>query len=101
MKYPARLLCISGHDPSGGAGIQADIEACGAMGAHPLSVLSSLTVQDSAEVYAVQMFLTNLSTASVCMPGIPLDTRSLAPKAQVNGRLSHSAASNGCDAVLA
>ena len=54
MKYPARLLCISGHDPSGGAGIQADIEACGAMGAHPLSVLSSLTVQDSAEVYAVQ-----------------------------------------------
>lgn len=49
-----QVLCISGHDPSGGAGIQADIEACAALGAHALSVLSSITVQDSREVYAVR-----------------------------------------------
>ncbi len=41
------LLCIGGHDPSGGAGIQADIEAAGAAGIHPVSVITSFTSQDT------------------------------------------------------
>ena len=47
------LLCISGHDPTGGAGIHADIEACGALGAHALSVITCHTVQDTSDVRRV------------------------------------------------
>ena len=46
-----QLLTISGHDPGGGAGIQADIEAAAANGAHACSVVSCLTDQDSCDVY--------------------------------------------------
>lgn len=45
-----QVLCLSGHDPGGGAGIQADIEAIAAQGAHALSVITALTVQDSQNV---------------------------------------------------
>lgn len=41
------VLCIGGHDPSGGAGIQADAEATGAAGAFALTVISALTEQNS------------------------------------------------------
>lgn len=47
------VLVFSGLDPSGGAGMQADIEAIGATGAHALSVITALTVQDNDKVYAV------------------------------------------------
>lgn len=47
------LLCISGHDPTGGAGIQADIEVCAAQGVHALTVISALTVQDTHNVRRV------------------------------------------------
>lgn len=47
------VLCISGHDPSGGAGIQADIEAIISHGCHPTSVITALTEQDSSNVKAV------------------------------------------------
>lgn len=52
MKRPS-VLVFSGSDPSGGAGMQADVQAIAALGAHPLSVLTSLTVQDNDRVYAV------------------------------------------------
>lgn len=48
------VLCLSGHDPSGGAGIQADIEAIRAQGAHALSLITALTVQDTVDVTAVE-----------------------------------------------
>lgn len=51
---PACVLCLSGLDPSGGAGIQADIEAILAMGAHALPVITTLTVQNSVNVIATQ-----------------------------------------------
>lgn len=47
------VLCISGHDPSGGAGIQADIEAINNTHSFALSVISCMTIQDSKEVYSV------------------------------------------------
>ncbi|RJS94350.1 hydroxymethylpyrimidine/phosphomethylpyrimidine kinase [Salinisphaera sp. Q1T1-3] len=47
------VLVIAGHDPSGGAGIQADIEAIGACGAHPATVVTALTCQDTVNVHAV------------------------------------------------
>lgn len=47
------VLVFSGLDPSGGAGIQADIEAIGALGAHALPVITVLTVQDNDRVLAI------------------------------------------------
>jgi len=44
------LLCVGGHDPGGGAGIQADAEAARAVGIHACSVISCLTDQDSCGV---------------------------------------------------
>ncbi len=41
------VLCFSGLDPTGGAGIQADIEAITSMGCHPAPVVTALTVQDT------------------------------------------------------
>lgn len=45
------VACFSGHDPSGGAGIQADIEAINANHAHACTVITALTVQDSHDVH--------------------------------------------------
>lgn len=47
------VLVFSGSDPSGGAGMQADIVAISALGAHPLSVVTALTVQDNEQVCGV------------------------------------------------
>ncbi len=47
------VLVFSGADPSGGAGIQADIEAISTLGAHPLSVITALTVQDNDRVFSI------------------------------------------------
>lgn len=44
------VLCLSGHDPSGGAGLQADIEALLAQGCHAAPAVTALTVQDTVNV---------------------------------------------------
>ena len=53
MKRP-NILVIAGHDPSGGAGIQADIEAAAANGAHAATVITLLTCQDTTNVHGVE-----------------------------------------------
>lgn len=50
---PPVLLCVGGHDPSGGAGLVADIQTATAFGVHPLSVVTALTVQDSRDAGGV------------------------------------------------
>lgn len=47
------VLVFAGADPSGGAGIAADILAIAANGAHALPVITALTVQDNDRVYEV------------------------------------------------
>jgi hydroxymethylpyrimidine/phosphomethylpyrimidine kinase len=44
------VLVIAGHDPSGGAGIQADIESIANAGCHAATVITSLTAQNTKEV---------------------------------------------------
>ncbi|MDP2128280.1 MAG: hydroxymethylpyrimidine/phosphomethylpyrimidine kinase [Pseudohongiella sp.] len=44
------VVCFSGLDPTGGAGIQADIETLHALGCHALPIVSSLTVQTTRNV---------------------------------------------------
>lgn len=46
------VMCFSGLDPSGGAGIQADIEALFSTGCHCLPIITTLTVQDTLNVVA-------------------------------------------------
>ena len=48
------ILAIGGHDPGGGAGIQADIESIAANGCHAATVVTCLTVQDSCNLRALQ-----------------------------------------------
>ncbi|WP_260295586.1 bifunctional hydroxymethylpyrimidine kinase/phosphomethylpyrimidine kinase [Sedimenticola hydrogenitrophicus] len=45
------VLSIAGHDPSGGAGIQADIETLAALGCQAATVITCLTIQDSRDVH--------------------------------------------------
>ncbi len=47
-------LTIAGSDPSGGAGIQADLKTFTAIGVYGGAVVSSLTVQNTRGVFAVQ-----------------------------------------------
>ncbi|HEX3827304.1 MAG TPA: bifunctional hydroxymethylpyrimidine kinase/phosphomethylpyrimidine kinase [Sporichthyaceae bacterium] len=44
------MLTIAGSDPSGGAGIQADLKTVLALGGHGMSVLTAVTVQNSTGV---------------------------------------------------
>ncbi|MDY0205601.1 MAG: bifunctional hydroxymethylpyrimidine kinase/phosphomethylpyrimidine kinase [Pseudomonas sp.] len=44
------VLCLSGHDPVGGAGLQADIEALIAQNCHATPVITALTIQDTVNV---------------------------------------------------
>ena len=44
------VLVFAGLDPSGGAGLTADILTLASMGCHPLTVATALTVQDTARV---------------------------------------------------
>jgi len=53
---PPVVLVFAATDPSGGAGIQADIMTLSSMGCHPLSCVTAITVQDTMgveDVYAI------------------------------------------------
>jgi hydroxymethylpyrimidine/phosphomethylpyrimidine kinase len=52
--FPPIVLAFAASDPSGGAGIQADVLTLASMGCHPLSVLTAVTVQDTLGVEGVQ-----------------------------------------------
>jgi hydroxymethylpyrimidine/phosphomethylpyrimidine kinase len=47
---PPIVLTFAGSDPTGGAGLQADLLTLASMGCHPLSVVTALTVQDTVGV---------------------------------------------------
>jgi hydroxymethylpyrimidine/phosphomethylpyrimidine kinase len=52
--FPPLVLAFAASDPSGGAGIQADLLTLASMGCHPLSVITAITVQDTLGVEALQ-----------------------------------------------
>ena len=47
---PPIALAFAASDPSGGAGLQADILTLSSMGCHPVSVITAITVQDTLGV---------------------------------------------------
>lgn len=50
---PPIVLTFAASDPTGGAGLQADILTLASLGCHPLSVVTAITVQDTAGVEGV------------------------------------------------
>jgi hydroxymethylpyrimidine/phosphomethylpyrimidine kinase len=50
---PPLVLSFAATDPTGGAGMQADLLTLAALGCHALSVVTAITVQDTAGVEAV------------------------------------------------
>ncbi len=49
-----KILSIAGLDPSGGAGLLADIRTSEAFGLYPLGVVSALTIQNTKGVFGVE-----------------------------------------------
>ncbi len=47
---PPIVLSFAASDPTGGAGVQADLLTLASMGCHPLSVITAITVQDTRGV---------------------------------------------------
>ena len=52
--FPPLVLTFAASDPSGGAGLQADLLTLASMGCHPLSVVTAITVQDTLGVEGMQ-----------------------------------------------
>ena len=53
QRSPPIVLSFAASDPTGGAGVQADLMTIAAMGCHPLTVLTAVTVQDTLGVNSV------------------------------------------------
>lgn len=50
---PPLVLCFAATDPTGGAGVQADLMTLASMGCHPLSVVTAIAVQDTVGVDSI------------------------------------------------
>jgi hydroxymethylpyrimidine/phosphomethylpyrimidine kinase len=61
----ATALTIAGSDPSGGAGIQADLKTFHQRGVYGTSVITLLTVQNSEQVQAMELVSSDLVAAQL------------------------------------
>src|ERR671922_206966 len=59
---PPIVLTFAASDPTGGAGMQADLLTLAALGCHPLSVLTGITVQDTTGVEHLESLAADLVT---------------------------------------
>lgn len=50
LQPPPIVLSFAANDPTGGAGLQADLLTIASLGCHPLSVMTAITVQDTTGV---------------------------------------------------
>jgi len=57
---PPLVLTFAASDPTGGAGVQADLLTLAALGCHPLSVLTAVSVQDTKGVERLEVLAADL-----------------------------------------
>lgn len=60
---PPVVMVFAGNDPTGGAGIEADIQTLLSMGCHPAPVITAITVQDTVGVKQFSPIATELVIA--------------------------------------
>lgn len=65
MSKVHRALTIAGSDSGGGAGIQADLKTFAALGVHGMSVITSITAQNTVAVTAIQDITPNVVRAQL------------------------------------
>lgn len=82
-----RVLTIAGSDPSGGAGLQADLKTFHAHGAYGMAVVSALTAQNTAVVRSIE-----LPTASFLRAQLDALVDDCPPTATKTGMLPTAAA---------
>ncbi|RLA25760.1 MAG: hydroxymethylpyrimidine/phosphomethylpyrimidine kinase, partial [Gammaproteobacteria bacterium] len=89
------VLCLSGHDPSGGAGLQADIETIVSHQCHAASVITALTEQDTSNVKKLipQPASAIISQARTILEDLPV-------KAIKIGLLGHEETAQAIDTIL-
>uniref|UniRef100_UPI0028A87F99 bifunctional hydroxymethylpyrimidine kinase/phosphomethylpyrimidine kinase n=1 Tax=Shinella sp. TaxID=1870904 RepID=UPI0028A87F99 len=61
----ANILSIAGSDPSGGAGIQADLKTFAARGTYGMAVLTALTAQNTQGVSGVHLVPADFVAAQI------------------------------------
>lgn len=68
------VMTFAGTDPSGGAGIQADIETLASMGCHAAPVVTAVTVQDTEQLIRIQTMPASLviEQARAALEDIPV-----------------------------
>ncbi|MCF7992933.1 MAG: bifunctional hydroxymethylpyrimidine kinase/phosphomethylpyrimidine kinase, partial [Thiohalocapsa sp.] len=59
------VLSIAGSDPSGGAGIQADLKAISANGAYAMAAITALTAQNTRGVSGIELVSPNFVAAQI------------------------------------
>ncbi len=82
----ATALTIAGSDPSGGAGLQADLKVFHQHGVYGMAAVTLLTVQNTQEVSAVEVMPAHLVRAQV-----EAVLRDIAPRAVKTGALGNAA----------
>ncbi len=60
-----KILTVAGSDPSGGAGIQADIKTISALGGYAMAAITALTIQDTVKVYDTHPVAADIVAAQV------------------------------------
>ncbi|WP_371225189.1 bifunctional hydroxymethylpyrimidine kinase/phosphomethylpyrimidine kinase [Roseovarius sp. 2305UL8-3] len=63
----ANILSIAGSDPSGGAGIQADIKAISANGGYAMAAITALTAQNTQGVSRVELTTPDMVAEQIAM----------------------------------
>ena len=71
MKYQT-VLTIAGSDPSGGAGIQADIKTISACGCYATSAITAITIQNTQGVQAITLKNNSVVVDADLLSKVPL-----------------------------
>lgn len=101
---PPLALTIAGSDPSGGAGIQADLKTFEAHGVYGMSVITALTAQNTLGVQGVEMvpsvFVRQQLDVVVDDIGVDAAKTGMLGSAAVMGAVAAGVAHHGIDALV-